>query len=167
MAGHTVPMAVYLRKLFGIGKLPADLRAQIDAEGVIYLAEYVAVTRRFSGAIPGLRAASSIASYVGSLAITSQRVLATLSVVPKLAGRVVDVHWDAADTGAATAELSPTGLQLNLDVAEVDPRFSGHLSLHYKTAIGEDVLAGLPRRSLTFGVPPEYVFRAVGVTYSP
>ncbi|MGA9677911.1 MAG: hypothetical protein WBR28_22600, partial [Mycobacterium sp.] len=26
---------------------------------------------------------------------------------------------------------------------------------------------GLPRRSLAFDVPPEYVFRAVGVTYSP
>jgi hypothetical protein len=29
------------------------------------------------------------------------------------------------------------------------------------------VLAMLPRRSLAFDVPPEYVFRAVGVTYSP
>lgn len=45
-------MAVFVRKLFGIGKLPADLRAQVEAEGLIYLAEYVAVTRRFSGVIP-------------------------------------------------------------------------------------------------------------------
>ena len=30
-----------------------------------------------------------------------------------------------------------------------------------------DVLAGLPRRSLRFDMPPEYVFRAVGVTYRP
>ena len=89
-------MAVFVRKLFGIGKLPADLRAQVEAEGLIYLAEYVAVTRRFSGVIPGLRSAGSVGSYVGSLAFTSQRVLGTLSVVPKLAGRAVDVRWDEA-----------------------------------------------------------------------
>jgi hypothetical protein len=160
-------MAVICRRLFGIGKLPADFRAQIEAEGLIYLAEYVAVTRRFSGVIPGLRASHSVASYVGDLAFTSHRVLGTLSVVPKLAGRAVDVRWDAAQTGAAKAEISSTGLQLDLDVANVDPRFHGELSLHFKTDIPEDVLTRLPLPSLAFDVPPEYVFRAVGVTYSP
>jgi len=160
-------MAVFLRRWFGVGKLPADLRAQIKAEGIIYLAEYVAVTRRFSGSIPGLRSAGSIASYVGSLAFTTQRVLGTLSVVPKLAGRAVDVRWDAPQSGAARAEISSTGLQLELDVDDVDPRFSGHLSMHFKADIPEEVLARLPLRSLAFDVPAEYVFRAIGVTYSP
>jgi hypothetical protein len=160
-------MAVFVRKLFGIGKLPAEMRAQVEAEGLIYLAEYVAVTKKFSGAIPGLRASHSVGSEVGSLAFTAQRVLATLSVVPKLAGRAVDVRWDVAQSGAAKAEISSTGLQLDLDVAQVDPKFSGHLSLHYKAAIDEDVLTRLPRRSLAFDAPAEYVFRAVGVTYSP
>jgi hypothetical protein len=160
-------MAVFVRKLFGIGKLPADLRTQVEAEGLLYLAEYVAVTRRFSGAIPGMRASHSVGSYAGSLAFTTQRVLGTLSVVPKLAGRAIDVRWDQALSGIATAEISPMGLQLELDVSEVDPRFSGQLSLHYKDAIPDEVLARLPRRSLAFDVPPEYVFRAVGVTYSP
>lgn len=156
-----------MRKWFGVGKLPDDLRAQVEAEGLLYLAEYVAVTRRFSGSIPGLRSAGSIASYVGSLAFTSQRVLGTLSVVPKLAGRAIDVRWDAPQTGAATAEISSTGLQLDLDVANVDPKFHGELSLHFKADIEDDVLSRLPLRSLAFDVPPEYVFRAVGVTYSP
>ncbi|OBJ53381.1 hypothetical protein [Mycobacterium sp. 1423905.2] len=160
-------MAVILRRLIGLGKLPADLRDQVEAEGLIYLAEHVAVTRRFSGAIPGLRSQGSIASYVGCLAFSSQRVLATLSVVPKLAGRAVDVRWDQAQTGAARAEISATGLQLELDIAEVDERFHGHLSMHFKATLPEEVLARLPRRSLAFDVPPEYVFRAVGVTYSP
>jgi len=160
-------MAVYVRRLFGIGKLPADLRAEVEAEEPIYLAEYVAVTRRFSGAIPGLRASHTVGSFVGSLAFTTERVLATLSVVPRLAGRMIDVRWSAAQAGAATAEISSTGLQLDLDVARVDPKFSGQLSLHYKDAIPDDVLARLPSRSLAFDVPPEYVFRAVGVTFSP
>jgi hypothetical protein len=160
-------MAVFVRRLFGIGKLPADLHAQVEAEGLLYLADYVAVTRRFSGIIPGVRLPHSVASYVGSLAFTSERVLATLSMLPKLAGPTVDARWDAPQTGAAKVEISSTGVQVDVDVSEVDKKFSGQLSLHYKAALAADVLAGLPRRSLAFDMPPEYVFRAVGVTYSP
>jgi hypothetical protein len=160
-------MAVFVRKLFGIGKLPADVRTQVEAEGIIYLADFVAVTRRFSGAIPGLRSAHSVASYVGSLVLTSQRVLTTLSSLPKLAGPTVDVRWDAPQTGAATAHIASTGLQCDLHLDGIDPAFTGHLSLHYKAVIPGDVLMGLPRRSLSFDVPPEYVFRAVGVIYRP
>ena len=160
-------MAVFLRKLFRIGKLPGELRAQIEAEGIIHLTEYVPVTRRFTGAVPGLRSAGSIASYVGSLVLTNQRVLGTLSSVPKLAGRTIDQRWDASQAGAVKAEISATGLVLDVNVAEVDPRCTGHLSLHYKDAIPEEVLMRLPRRSLAFDVPPEYVFRAVGVPYHP
>ena len=160
-------MAVFVRRLFGIGKLPGDLHAQVEAEGLIYLADYVAVTRRFSGVIPGVRLPHSVASYSGSLVFTSERVLATLSMLPKLAGPTVDVCWDAPQIGAAKAEISSTGLQVELDVAAVDVKFSGELSLHYKAAIPADVLSGLPLRSLAFDMPPENVFRAVGVTYSP
>ncbi len=160
-------MAVFLRKLLRIGKLPDDLRAEVEGEGIIQLAEYVSVTRRFSGKVPGKRSAGSIASYVGSMAVTNQRVLGTLSSVPKLAGRTIDQRWDAPQEGAVKAELSETGLLLDVNVAEVDPRCTGHLSLHYKVDIAEDVLMRLPRRSLAFDVPPEYVFRAVGVPYHP
>ena len=160
-------MAVFVRRLFGIGKLPDDLHAQVEAEGLIYLADYVAVTRRFSGVIPGVRLPHSVASYSGSLVFTSERALATLSMLPKLAGPTVNVSWDAPQTGAAKVEISSTGLQVDVDVAQVDEKFSGELSLHYKATIPADVLGGLPRRSLAFHMPPEYVFRAVGVTYSP
>jgi hypothetical protein len=160
-------MTVIVRRIFGIGKLPTDVRAEVEAEGLIYFADYVAVTRRFSGAIPGLRSAHSVAGYVGSVALTKQRVLATLSSLPKLAGPTVDVPWDGPQSGAATAEISSSGLQVDVDVSRVDESFTGNLSLHYKVEIPGDVLAGLPRRALTFDMPPEYVFRAVGVTYRP
>jgi hypothetical protein len=160
-------MPVIVRKLLGIGKLPDDLRAEVEAEGIIYLANYVAVTRRFSGAIPGLRSAHSVASYVGSLAFTSRRALATLSSLPKLAGPTVDVRWEATQSGTATAQITTSGLHVDVDVGKVDESFTGQLSLHYKVAIPGDALAALPRRSLNFDMPPEYVFRAVGVTYRP
>jgi hypothetical protein len=160
-------MPVFVRRLFGIGKLPADVRAEVEAEGVIYLADFVPVTRRFSGAIPGLRSSRSVASYVGSLVFTSQRILATLSSLPKLAGPTVDVRWDAPQSGAAIAEVSSTGLTVETDVDDLDESFTGHLSLHYKLDLPDDVLAALPRRSVKFDMPPDYVLRAVGVTYRP
>ena len=116
-------MAVFLRKLLRIGKLPDELRAEVEAEGIIHLAEYVAVTRRFSGRVPGKRSAGEIASYVGSLALTNQRVLGILSSVPKLAGRTIDQRWDAPQRGTVKAELSATGLVIDINVAEVDARF--------------------------------------------
>ena len=54
-----------------------------------------------------------------------------------------------------------------MDVAEIDEHWSGELSLHYKTDIPRDVIDRLPRTSLAFDAPPEFVFRAVGVAYHP
>lgn len=160
-------MAVIVRKLLRIGKLPGELRSQVESEGVLLLAEYVPVTRRFSGSIPGKRATGSVASYAGSLALTDQRVLATLSTVPKLAGRTIDQPWSAPQTGAVTAEISASGLKLDVDIAAVDSRCEGSLSLYYKQDIPDEVLQRLPARTLAFDVPPEWVFRAVGVPYHP
>jgi hypothetical protein len=58
-------------------------------------------------------------------------------------------------------------VNVETDVDDVDQTFTGHLSLHYKLALPADVLARLPRRSVNFDMPPEYVLRAVGVTYRP
>ena len=156
-------MAVFVRKLLRIGGLPEALRTEVDAEGVLFLAEYLPVTRKFSGSVPGKRATADFSSYVGSLVLTPQRVLGTLSSVPKLAGRTIDQRWDAPQTGAVKADISNTGLHIDVDIAEVDSKFKGHLSLNYKTSIPDDVLAQLPHRSLAFDVPTEYVLRAVGV----
>lgn len=157
-------MAVLLRRMLRIGKLPADLRAEVESEGLTHLAEFVPVTFRFNGSVPGFAVKGhNVRSYVGSLALTPQRVLGTLSTVPKLAGRAIDQRWDAAQGGPVKAEFSEDGLALDVDVSQVDPAFSGQLSLRYKTAIPEPVLTTLPRRSLAFHVPREWVLRAVGV----
>ncbi|BBX32187.1 hypothetical protein MMAG44476_27622 [Mycolicibacterium mageritense DSM 44476 = CIP 104973] len=160
-------MAVLFRKLLRIGALPAELRADAEREGILYLAEYVPVTRRFTGSIPGKRSSGSVASYSGAVVLTEHRVLATMSTVPKLAGRSIDQAWTEGQQGAVKAEITGSGLTLDVDVADVDPRCHGHLSLHYKTPIDAETLMRLPRRSFAFDVPPEYVFRAVGVPYHP
>ncbi|WP_197377185.1 hypothetical protein [Mycolicibacterium baixiangningiae] len=160
-------MALLLRKLLRIGKLPEEMRTQVQAEGVLHLAEFVPVTRRFTGSIPGKRATGSVSGYTGALVLTRERVLATLSTVPGLAGRTIDQRWDAPAEGPVTVDVAPDGLHFEVDVHQVDPRCKGQLTLHYKSAIPDDVLAGLPTRSLAFSVPPEWVFRAVGVPYRP
>ncbi len=160
-------MAVLLRKLLRIGKLPDEMRVELEAEGILHLTEYVPVTRRFSGAIPGKRSSNSISSYAGSLVLTHERVLGTLSTVPKLAGRTIDQRWRDPQSGAVKAELSGDGLLLEAELAEIDPRCEGHLSLQYRHDIPEDVLTRVPLRSLAFDVPAEWVFRAVGVAYHP
>jgi hypothetical protein len=157
-------MALILRKLLRIGKLPADMRSEVEPEGIIHLAEFVPVTYRFSGSVPGFVAkGGNVRSYAGALVLTSQRVLGTLSTVPKLAGRAIDQRWDAPNDGPVKAEFAQDGLALRVEVSEVDPAFSGQLSLHYKTTIPEAVLTTIPRRSLAFTVPREWVLRAVGV----
>ncbi|BBW99076.1 hypothetical protein MMOR_00130 [Mycolicibacterium moriokaense] len=72
--------------------------------------------------------------------LTNQRVLATLSTVPKLAGRTIDQRWDAEQSGAATADLAESGLHIEVNINAVDTRFDGQLSLQYKTAIPSEVL---------------------------
>jgi hypothetical protein len=134
-------MAVFLRKMLGIGSLPDDMQAQAEAEGLIHLAEFVPVTFRFSGHVPGKTAKGNIRSYVGALVLTNQRVLGTLSSVPKKAGRAVDVP----------------------DISVVEPTFSGSLSLHYKTSLPQEVLMRVPQRSFAFDVPPKFVYSTCGV----
>src|SRR6202000_3263346 len=90
-----------------------------------------------------------------------------LSSLPKLAGAIVDVHWDATQSGTSAAEISANGLQVDVDVAGITPPFPGPLSLHCKLDVPADVLTALPRRSLNFDMPPKNVLRAVGVTYRP
>ena len=157
-------MAVLLRKVLGIGGLPDDMRDQVAAEGVLQLAEFVPVTFKFSGTVPGKTAKGTIRSYVGALVLTEQRVLGTLSSVPKKATRAVDHRWDAADGAMVTATLSGSGLLLDVpDIAVIEPNFAGSLSLHFKTTLAADVLARLPRRTFTFDVPPKFVYSACAV----
>jgi hypothetical protein len=157
-------MAVLVRKLLGIGGLPDDMRAQVEAEGVILLAEFVPVTFRFSGRVPGKVAKGNFRSYVGSLALTNERVLGTLSSVPKKAGRAVDRRWNDAPGSMVKATLDEHGLTLDTpDISVVDSGFSGSMSLHYRTPLSQEVLARLPERSFGFNVPPKFVYSACGV----
>lgn len=160
-------MAVFLRKLLGIGRLPAEMRTQVESEGVIHLAEFIPVTMRFTGHVPGRKSIGLKRGYVGALALTNRRILATLSTVPKKAGRTIDQPWASATTGTVTATLSATGLVLESgDLSEIDPRFSGTLTFRYKVLLPDEILTRIPTTALSFDVPPKWVTSAVGVPFT-
>jgi hypothetical protein len=152
----------FLRNWSQLSNVPAELREQLEAEGVIFLAQKVGVVRRFSGHVPGAFSASGISRYTGAFAFSSSRVVATLPVRVDAGLRSVDCSWDGAG-GPAAATVTPKGLLIDIDLRGVDPAFSGSMKLHYKKTIPADVLGALPATTLRFPVAPEFVYRAAGV----
>lgn len=149
--------------MFGVGKLPDELRLTLESESVIVLAENLAVVRRFSGSVPGLHSGASVARTAGALAVTARRVVATLAVQSDPASIAVDCGWDCTEPQPMKVEISADGLVLDVDVHRVDRSFQGHLSLHYEYDVPADVLARVPQTSLRQNVSAEFVCHALGV----
>lgn len=151
-------------KLFGIGKLPDEMRSAVEKEGVLHVYEGVPVAYRFSGKLPGLVVTgTNTRSYSGALALTKKRILGTLSVVPNLAGRAIDHEWTAHDAGPLEVTIDQRGVRMEVDLAKVDPEWSGHLALHYELAFSPEELAALPAQKFSMGAPHEWVLKLAGV----
>jgi hypothetical protein len=122
------------------------------------------VVLRFTGQVPGRRSVGLKRGYAGALVLTNRRVLGTVSTVPGKAGRAVDQPWASRGSGAVAGTLSETGLLLEIaDLSQVDPSFSGTLSLTFKTALPTEVLSRVPTRSISFDVPTVFVYRVLGI----
>lgn len=151
-------------KLFGIGKLPEEMRAAVEKEGVLHVYEGVPVAYSFSGKLPGLHVTgTNTRSYSGALAITKKRILGTLSVIPKVAGRAIDHEWTANASGPLKVTIDERGVLMAVDLADVDPDWSGHLSLHYELTFSPEELNDMPERALSLSAPHEWVLRLAGV----
>lgn len=155
-------MLGFLRNWSQLTNVPAELREQLEAEGLLFLAHRVGVVRRFSGHVPGVFSASGIARYTGAFAFSSARIVATFPVGADAGLRSIDCAWDVAG-GPASATLTPKGLLIDIDLRGVDRAFSGSMKLHYKKTIPDDVLGAVPRTTLRFPVEPVFVYRAAGV----
>ncbi|OBA82457.1 hypothetical protein A9W99_01815 [Mycobacterium sp. 1164966.3] len=151
-----------LRKWSQLGSLPAELREQLEAEGVIYLSGRVGVNRHFSGHVPGVYSASGVARYRGAFAFSTARIVATFPTSADPAMRCVDCGWDSR-TGPARAAITDKGLSIKIDLPAVDRAFSGTMELNYKKHIDDNVLRQLPVKELAFPLDPVFVYRAAGV----
>lgn len=152
----------FLCNLSQIGKLPAALRDELEAEGVIFSAGKVGVTRHFGGHVPGVYSASGVSRYTGAFAFTPTRIVATLPARGDANLRSIDCAWDSR-SGPAQATITGKGLKLEIDLHGVDPGFSGSMRLNYKKTIPDEVLETLPTTTLRYPVQPVFVYRAAGV----
>ena len=155
-------MVGFLRNLSEIGKLPAELRGQLEAEGVIFTAGRIGVVRHFSGHVPGVYSSSGVSRYQGGFGFSNSRIVATFPARGDVNLRSIDCSWDT-DAGPGKATVTDKGLQIEIDLHGVDPAFSGSMKLNYKKKIPEDVLQKLPTTALRFPVDPVFVYRAAGV----
>ncbi len=142
--------------------VPAELREQIGAEGVIFIADKVGVTKRFSGHVPGVYSAAGVSRYMGAFCFSAARIVATFPTRGDQNLRSIDCSWDV-DDGPATVSITEKGLLIEIDLRAVDAAFSGTMKLNYKRKIPFEVLGALPARTLAFPVEPIFVYRAAGV----
>ena len=156
----------FLRNWSEIGKLPAELREQLEAEGVMLSAGKVGVSRHFSGHVPGVHSAAGVSRYTGGFAFTAARIVATFPTRGDANLRSIDCSWDT-NKGPAVATITDKGLQIAIDLHGVDPAFSGSMKLNYKKKIPDEVLEKLPTTTLRFPVEPVFVYRAAGVRPKP
>ncbi len=156
----------FLRNWSEIGKLPAGLREQLEAEGLIFSAGKVGVNRHFSGHVPGVYSASGVSRYTGGFGFSAARIVATFPTRGDTNLRSIDCSWDS-DNGPAKATITDKGLKFEIDLNGVDPAFSGSMKLNYKKKIPGEVLHQLPSTTLRFPVDPVFVYRAAGVRPKP
>ena len=156
----------FLRNWSEIGKLPGELREQLEAEGVIFCVGKVSMSRHFSGHVPGVYSAAGVSRYSGGFGFSVARIVATFPTREDANLRSIDRSWDT-DKGPAVATLTDKGLQIAIDLHGVDPAFSGSMKLNYKKKIPDEVLQKLPTTTLRFPVDPVFVYRAAGVRPKP
>jgi hypothetical protein len=58
-------MPSFFSRFVRIGRLPEPLRATLEPEGIIHVAERVRVRQRFSGSAPGVHSSSSVNRQIG------------------------------------------------------------------------------------------------------
>jgi hypothetical protein len=152
----------FLTNMSQLGKLPLELREQLDAEGVIFLVNKCGVVRHFSGHVPGVHSSTGVARYSGGFGFSAARIVATFPTGADNNLRSIDSHWDT-DRGPGRATITEKGLTIEIDLRAVDHAFSGTMKLNYKSKIPAEVLEQLPVLKLRFPVTPNFVYRAAGV----
>jgi hypothetical protein len=151
-----------LRNLSEIGKPPSELREQLEAGGLIFVAGKVGISRHFSGHVPGVFSATGVSRFTGAFGFSAARIVAIFPARGDSKLRAVDSPWDS-NKGPATVTISEKGLVVDIELHGVDRACSGTMKLKYKRNIPSEVLEKLPTLTLRVPVEPVFVYRAAGV----
>jgi len=138
-----------LRHLFlGDGRLPADYRGQLSAEGFLLVEEDLGGTLTYRNyRAPGRRANLDKLAISGAIAVTRQRVVIWLSGGrPGLGGKHMDVPLD--DPRLRGIEVTADGtekVRLAYDPHQFNPDTSGRVEVRLKTPKAAEIVALLNR----------------------
>jgi hypothetical protein len=138
--------------------MPEKLRAEIEADEVLFITEGISVTVRRRGTAPGYRGGAT-GMFSGAFAVTNRRIIASIS-----ASVMVDApyHDHRADASKATATLTAEGLGIHID-ASINPQCSGEIEMHFKQNLSNEELARFPHKKVAFNFPSELVPKMFGV----
>jgi len=136
--------------------MPEKLRAEIETDEVLFIAEGVPVTVRRRGKAPGYRGAAT-GKFSGAFAVTNRRILASIS-----SSVMVDAPYDRSDGTKAIATLTKDGLWVHID-ASLHPECSGEIEMDFEQKFSNEELARFPQRKVPFNFTPELVPKMFGV----
>jgi hypothetical protein len=136
----------FLYRLFGFGKIPEHLAAQLKTEGIVLLDEGIkgsATYRNFRS--PRRYAAWRRQWYTASLVLTEARLFALGS-----SHTIIDVPLEDERLGRVSFSLEADGtLLVAFDAALFRQDWSGKIEYRFRTQYGQaflDKLRGVPRR---------------------
>jgi hypothetical protein len=143
--------------LFGVGKMPADVRAELAGERELFFTEGIRIAIHRKGRVPGAASSGGVRVLCGSFAVTDQRVVGYRG-----RSRLVHVPFDVAGEGPARLTFTDTGLHVRFDLDAVHPSCHGELRIHFREALAPEVLASFPAKELRFPVDPQAVVHLWG-----
>lgn len=150
-------MASLVYRLFKVGKLPDDIRAEIAGESVLYETQGIRVVLHRSGRVPGARVAGGVSGAWGSFAVTERRIVGS-----RARAKLVDAPYDAESDGPATIMLDERGLHATFDLDRVHPSCSGTMRLDFHQDLTAGDLATFPVTEMSIAVDPQKVVRLFG-----
>lgn len=123
-------MKTMLHRLFGLGRIPAALAAELQHEGVIAQDEGIRCWLRADRfRRPGLVAVGMARSFTGAIALTGTRIIALRN-----AGRIINVPFTDERIRQLTVDLpAPDTLRIAFDSSKFHPDWSGTLAYTFRT----------------------------------
>ena len=132
-----------LYRLFGTGRLPDDLRASLEHEGIVLLDEGIGGALVFKNfRAPGRYHGWRWAWFSGSLVVTERRFAAYTSV--QHFRMIIDVPLDDPRLGALQASVGRPGrLVIRFDPSAFHKSWSGSIECRFRTPLAESFLERL------------------------
>jgi hypothetical protein len=123
----------FRRLLLGAGRLPAALRSELAAEGIVFLAEDLGGSIRYRDyRAPGLRLKGDIIGTAGVIVLTSRRLVVWLSRGPQK-GKHIDVPLVHGHPERVTVTGDAERVVFGYDPAVFHPDRSGQVEVRLKT----------------------------------